>query len=172
MLLQASNYSIISDVCVCVTYSRTFSRESRGLTQTNKKRALLFNTFSHQILKQTPNHKTKNRDIHTLRVWSNCPKITSAAFKVLSILSCALRIECVLIYHHITTTKSNITTTTTTTKTLKKPKTWSNSHYLSRTHCGFKRRKTMIKRTKNRNHVIGNGLAFVKRVFNERCSFV
>lgn len=168
MLLSASNSSIISDVCVRVTYSRTFSRESRGLTQTKQKKALVFNTFSHQILKQTLNHKTKNRDIRTLRVWSNCPKITSAAFKVLSILSCALRIECVLIYHHITTTKSNITTTT---KTLKK-KTWSNSHYLSRTHCGFKRRKTMIKRTKNRNHVIGNGLAFVKRVFNERCSFV
>ena len=37
----------------------------------------------------------------TLRLRSNCANITSAAFNVLSIFSCAFRIACVLIYKNI-----------------------------------------------------------------------
>lgn len=43
--------------------------------------------------------------------------------------------------------------------------------YLSGTHGGLEGGETMIEGTKNGDHVIGDGLASVKRVFNERRSF-
>lgn len=45
------------------------------------------------------------------------------------------------------------------------------SEYLSGTHCSFEGGEAVIEGTENGNHVIGDGLASVKRVFHERCSF-
>lgn len=112
----------------------------------------------------------------TLRVWSNWPIMTSARFNVLSMFSCALRIECVLIYHaqiwirnpKFPQFKSEIV------KHKKCDKTasfgWhmitneSKKGDLGGTHGGFEGGEAVVEGAENGDHAVGDGLAFLERL--------